>query len=372
MSDETTSAPEGVSETVTATQMQPMTAEAAAGLLAGWDDDAPEVSEPADTPSDDEATETPEPEPEGEDGEAEASAEAEEAPEPPEGEEETPEEPGIDWDKVPGEAKFRLRDGRVVTAADLKRDFDELQTARQLRETYEKNLSQFEQQRAQAAQQYQQFLPIAQQAITAIQASLPQVPNPPDPSLASSDPIRYVEERARYDAVVNDYNAKVGQMRQIQAQAEQQRQRAEAEKRQHLDGYINEQRTKLLDAMPDLRDTAKRQEFYREFVDHGTNVYGFTADELNNVYDARLMRMAADAMAYRKLMAKGAPKPGTQPAKGKPAASQPQRPAVASGGKRETPAESQATRREKLWADARKKGPMDARTAARLLAQLES
>jgi hypothetical protein len=370
MSDETTSAPAGDAP-VTATQMQPMTAEAAAGLLASWPDDEDASSVDADTSDTDEA---PEPAddatPEGEDGELESAEAEDETTDPAEGDE-TPEDPGIDWDKVPGEAKFRLRDGSVVTAADLKRDYDELRQARQLRETYERNLSQFEQQRAQAAQQYQQFLPVAQQAIQAIQASLPQVPNAPDPRLAQTDPIRYVEERARYDAIVNDYNAKVGQMRQIQAQAEHQRRQAEVEQKQQLDRYIEEQRDSLLKAMPDLRDTAKRQAFYQDFLDTGTNVYGFSAGELNNVYDARLMKMAADAMAYRKLMAKGAPKPGTQPAKAKPAAPQAPRPAVAQGGKRGTPTEQAATKRERVWNEVRKAGPMDARTAARFAAQLD-
>jgi RPA family protein len=302
MSDDTTVAPAGDSAPVTATPLQPMTAAAASALLASYpdDDDAPAPPEPA--PSEPvEDADTPEPEPEGEGGEEAAVVETEQdAPE--EGEtpdeeaqpENQPEPEGYDWDKVPGEAKFRLRDGTVVTAADVKKRWDALSTAEQEAARVAADRQQFEQARAQAAQQYQQFLPVAQQAIQAIQNSLPQVPNPPDPSLATTDPIRYVEERARYDATVNEYNTKVGQMRQIAAQAQDQQKRAQAEQRQQLDGYIREQQKALLDAMPDLRDTAKRETFYRDFVDVGTRHYGFSQDELNAVHDARLMRMAAD------------------------------------------------------------------------------
>jgi hypothetical protein len=267
---------------------------------------------------------------------------------------------------VPGEAKFRLRDGTVVTAAEVKKRWDALSNAEQEASRINADRQRFEQQRAHAAQQYQQFLPVAQQALASIQASLPQVPNAPDPSLASTDPIRYVEERARYDGIVNEYNAKVGQMRAIAAQAQNQQQRVQVEQKQKLDGYIEEQRTKLYEALPDLRDTAKRQEFYREFIDGGAKHYGFAPDELNQVFDSRLMVMARDALAYRRMMAKGTPKPSParlQSIQGKTAP-------VAPGGRRETTNEQQATR-TRLMSDARKKGALTAREAAQLAAQLD-
>lgn len=367
MSNETSAAPagDGNATPVTATTLEPMTAEAASALLAGWDnEDTSSDPSPSDDADDFEfADDTA---PEGEDGEAEATAAPEET-EPAEYDEASAQpDDGIDWEKVPGTAKFRLRDGTVVTAADLKQNFDELRQARQMREALEQQRLTFQRQMTQAAQQYQQFLPVAQQAINAIQASLPQVPNPPDPRLAQADPLGYVEQKAQYDAILNDYNVKVGQMRAIQAQAVQQQQRAQVEQRQRLDGYIEEQRKALLDALPDLRDQAKRQEFYRDFLEAGTNAYGFSADELNAVYDARIMRMAADALAYRRMMARG------KAAQPRPAQAQAKRPPVAQGGRRETPQEQTATRKEKLMSDARKKGSLDARSAARLLAQLES
>jgi hypothetical protein len=365
----------GESVSVNATSLQPMTAEAAAGLLSSWSDDDDTPSVPADLEPDDDAQAV-EPEPEGEGDEAEPEAvEGEDEPE--EGEENTDEEEqtpeqsepeGYDWDKVPGEAKFRLRDGTVVTAAEVKKRWDALSNAEQESSRISAEKQQFERQQAQAAQQYQQFLPVAQQALAAIQASLPQVPNAPDPSLASTDPIRYVEERARYDGIVNEYNAKVGQMRAIAAQAQNQQQRAQAEQKQRLDGYIEEQRNKLYEALPDLRDPAKRQEFHREFIDGGAKHYGFAPDELNQVFDSRLMVMARDALAYRKMMAKGAPKP--TPAKPATAQAPVKTAPVALGGRRETSNEQQATRKDKLMSDARKKGALTAREAAQLLSQI--
>lgn len=361
--------------TVTATFEQPisMTLDGVAGLLAMEDDDAPasepSASNPA-TPDEPEGTvsaETP-------DEPAEAEASEEETPD--EGEpEETTDEPtqdepaGYDWEKVPGDATFRTRDGKAFTAAEIKAQWDDLQTARQMREQGERERAEFQQQRTQAAQQYQQFLPIAQQAIQAIQASLPRVPDAPDPSLLHSDPLRFHELRALREQAVEEYNRGVGNMRQIAAQAQHQQQQAQAEQKQDLDNYIQEQQKALFDAMPDLRDEGKRKEFYSDLKSTLTGQeYGFSLQEVDGIHDARLMKVLRKAIKYDQLMAKGKPRPNTAPvAAGKGQPQTAPRAPVAQPGRRTSAPEKEATRKTQLMAQARAKGGVDLREAASLI-----
>jgi hypothetical protein len=344
---------------------EPLSVEAAAGIMAGWDDEPDEGSAAPATPEPVNPKPADEPEAaEADEGEPEDIEATGTEPEQGEPEEPEPEPEGYDWEKVPGEAKFRLRDGKVVTAADLKRDFDKLQQLSHAEERLSQEYARFQQQQVQVAQQARQFEQLAPQAIAAIQASLPQVPAMPDTALANTDPIRYVEERARYDAAVFEYQTKVGQIRQIQEASQQQQQRSSHEQQQKLSQYVEGQREKLMEALPSLRDTAKRQEFYRDFLETGTKNYGFSEQELNGVYDHRLMKMAADAIAYRKLMSK--PKPSPVPRD----APQGQRAPVASPGRRVAASEVKGQQRAQLIDRARVNGG-SLRDIAAIVAEME-
>ena len=379
MSDTIDAAPAGTGteSVVSATMQEPFTAEAAVSLLQGWDEeDAKASAEPTPASDPEDASTDADPAPEGEDGEPLDADDGNE--EPDEGDndaEDTPAEPqepeGYDWEKVPGDAKFRLRDGTVVTGADLKQRWDDLQQATQQKEYLAREYATFQQQQAQFAQQAQQFFPVAQQAIQAIQQSLPQIPNPPDRSLLQTDPLRFHDEMANRQLAIEDYNAKVGQIQQIQGQAQAHQQRLHAEQQQRLKSYVDSQREELFKAMPDLRDTGKRQEFYRDFIDTLPREYGFKPDELNQVYDARLMRLAADAMAYRKLMSKPKPKPNAAGAPAQAQAGQPARAPMAQPGRRATSAEQKSGSRDQLRAEMRAKGRLSEEEAVAYLRKLD-
>jgi hypothetical protein len=328
---------------VTATMNEPLSVEAAAGIMAGWDDEPDEGSEAPATPEPEEAepdyietaaAESDEPEGEADEGE-----------EPEQGE---PEPEGYDWDKVPGNAKFRTRDGKVITAAELKQNFDKLQQLSQAEQRLSQEYAQFQQQQSQLAQQARQFEQLAPQAIAAIQQSLPQIPERPNPALANTDPIRYVEERAQYDAAVHEYQSKVAQIQQIQRVGQEQQQRLAHEQQHKVSQYVEGQRQQLLEALPVLRDEGKRKEFYGEFLSFGKKL-GFSEQELNGVFDARLMVAMSKAMAHDKLMSKGKPTPSPVP---RDAARTP----VASPGRRVAAAETQGAKRAQLIDRARVNG----------------
>ncbi|MCU0810618.1 MAG: hypothetical protein MUE59_06210 [Thiobacillaceae bacterium] len=89
------------------------------------------------------------------------------------------------------------------------------------------------------------------------------------------------------------------QLRNALAQRQQVEQRARAEQQQLLSAYLDVEREKVSVAIPDYPKQAPAiatalQEYY-----------GFSAEELKGVYDSRLVRVAHDAMLYRKSLEEG-------------------------------------------------------------------
>jgi len=267
----------------------------------------------------------------------------------------------VEFEKLHGNTKVRLRDGTEWTVGELKRRIDDLRGLDQGKEEFARQQQAFQQLASQTAQQAQQFQQIAPHAIAALQSSLPQIPA--EPTYDPNDPLRYIEEKAAWDRTVSDYNAKVNQIRQIQHQQQVVDHQRHQEQQKNLQQYISDQRTKLFDAMPDLRDEAKRNEFYGDFLKFGKQTYGFTDEELNRTYDHRLMSVMKDAIAFRKLQA-NPPKPNTAP---KQKAGVP----VATPGRRVSGQEAQQVKREELVSRVHKPGGLSMNEGARLLEALE-
>ena len=78
--------------------------------------------------------------------------------------------------------------------------------------------------------------------------------------------------------------------------------------------FVQEQQTKLLEALPEWRDPIKKQQDDAKLVEVGQH-YGYSAQELATVTDHRAVLVLRDAMLYRELMAQKAslPKAGTSP-----------------------------------------------------------
>jgi hypothetical protein len=322
---------------------------AAAGLLANIFDE-PETEAPeaeASEPSSDEPA-----------AEAEAATEetAETGQEPEDAtpaEEAEPEVTPEDDEFVHGNAKTRLRNGDPIAVADLKKSHGELQEfkarAAQI-EAQERQVREHAQRLAQQEQLFNQVLPVAQQLL---QQKLPQ---PPDPKLATEDPIEHYQQMVRYQA-------EMGQFQQLQyaqkaqlAQAEQARQ---AQQQQHL----AEQAVKLRELMPELQKPERQKEFTADYGKYGTEVYGFTPEELKNVTDARIMPIIRDAIAYRKHLDKQASLKPIVQAKAKAAVP------VAAPVKRTAVPDAQSKAYEEGIQRLRSTGSRD--MAARLLAELD-
>jgi len=151
---------------------------------------------------------------------------------------------------------------------------------------------QLEQEKALFQQQQQQFLQLHQQA----QNGGLQAPTPPTRELFESDPIGYMEEKLKYDEAKAQYDQNMFQLQNVQ------KQRMQAQQEAHQT-YLAEQAQVLTQYIPEIADPEKGEAIKNALVDTGVS-YGFTAEEMQNVTDARYVRALNDARKYRELVAK--------------------------------------------------------------------
>lgn len=242
----------------------------------------------------------------------------------------------------------RLKDGTEVTLDDVEewrkgnlRDADYRRKTMELaatRKELETRLSDI--------QQKSQFFD--ENVNFAIELAAAHLPQPPDPSLLDSDPIGYMQQKVDYDSRV--------ELLQRMAAAKQhadieRRRESEAMFGQRIQGEMHN----LVKAIPELRDRTKLNQFNADLV-KGIERYGFTAQDLGQVYDHRLILLAKDAMAYQRIMAN---RPKAQ-AKAKEALPL-QRP-----GRRAGPGEAQARVSRDRWDQLRRDGSLESGAAVLL------
>lgn len=269
-------------------------------------DDAPEADEPDADPSDDADTQD-EPEPE-------------------------PAKPQTFKVKVNGEEVEVTQDELLngySRQADYTRRTQEL--ARQ-RQEMEAARSQIQQQ----AQQYQAQLAQAMQIAQAF------MPAPPPRELADTDPLEFMRQKTAYDE-------QAAKIQHLQAEHARVSQQTQAQQQQQLHQYLEQQRNALVEAVPELKEPAKRTAFQQELVNTLGEAYGFAAQEIGNVYDHRLILLARDAMAYRKLQAQK-PKTEAKVAKAPP---------MVKPGTRPSTAEARAEAAKAAKAAVKRSGSMD-------------
>ena len=142
-------------------------------------------------------------------------------------------------------------------------------------------------------QRQQQFVNSVQQA----QQNGFQAPNPPSRELFESDPIGYMEEKLKYDEAKAQYDQNM-----FQLQVVMHRQNMQAQQEAHQ-AYLQEQAQVLQEYIPEIVDPKKGQGLKDALVETGVS-YGFSAEEMQAVTDARYVRALNDARKYRELVAK--------------------------------------------------------------------
>jgi hypothetical protein len=193
---------------------------------------------------------------------------------------------------VTDDTEVELEDGTKISIAQLKRN-------NLFQRDYTRKTEELAQQRRQLDQEYQQRVSeaerdIAQRRDLILELASQFIPQKPSMELMQQDPLAYMEQQALYEQ----------NMQKLQAlhQHKQQETAAQAQRRQQEEAqFIQEQRSKVLELLPHLKDDKKREAFRSDIAEIGIKKFGITPDEVNSLYDARYMRILHDAIAYQKL-----------------------------------------------------------------------
>jgi len=97
-----------------------------------------------------------------------------------------------------------------------------------------------------------------------------------------------------------EYNLRRVHWEQRQRQKEQARAEFHAMQDQLRAEAIAAERNKLLEAFPEWRDESKFLSAAKQMAE-GANTYGFSAEEVGQIADHRMIRVLKDALAYREL-----------------------------------------------------------------------
>lgn len=137
------------------------------------------------------------------------------------------------------------------------------------------------------------------------QTGIKAPPAEPDMEMLNKDPIGYIQDRARYEAEMKAYVAQQEQLRSIQDQASQ------AELAQRAE-FVRGQAEILKQRIPAFADPQKAKELQAQLASTAVEGYGFSAEEVAGITDARAVQVLHDAAQWRalqagKAMAKKAP-----------------------------------------------------------------
>ena len=139
-------------------------------------------------------------------------------------------------------------------------------------------------------------------------------PIKPDIAMLDTDPIGYVEQNARFEQNMMAYQNEMQQFQQVQNDQLHAQNLA-------LEAHRNQEMTRLLEIMPDLKDPTKGKVMRDQMLSVG-NEYGYGPEEISAIIDHRAIRVLEDARKYReivagksKAVAKATQKKRTQPLK---------------------------------------------------------
>lgn len=283
-------------------------------------------------PEDDEA--------EGDELEAEASEETSEVEDE---QEDADAEDGPDAKPEPviaaDEAVVTLQDGTQITVGELKRNNLFQRDYSKKTEELKAEKNELEGQRQQVLQHAQR---LAQQRDFYLELQKQFVPPMPDDNQLREDPIGYWEARNAHESAV----ARINQMQQHRIQEQQQ---AQQKQQAEMARFVEQERARLLQHVPELKDQTRLNKVRTEMADVFKREYGLAPEEYANFTDHRAVRIMLDALEYRKLKAQ-------KPAVEKKIAD---KPPLLKSGKRQT--ESREVQRKRQASETlRKTGSRDA------------
>lgn len=144
-----------------------------------------------------------------------------------------------------------------------------------------------------AREQYSARLQQLEQVLESLQ--------PPEPDwdrLRQEDPAEFAAQWAEHQRLRAAREAAAAE----RARIEQERL---IEQQRELAARLEEERERLKEAVPEWRDDVKRTEAMQALTNYARTTYGFTDDDLAQVYDHRVLLILRKAMLYDELTTKG-------------------------------------------------------------------
>jgi len=172
-------------------------------------------------------------------------------------------------------------DDAVVEISGEKVPVRELKAGYLRQQDYTRKTQELAEMRQELQQNAEAFTAAIQQVEQAIASMLPPQP---DPQLAQIDPAEYTRQKAAWEAEAQKLNALYQAFQQAAQPAQQALEQVDEQR-------INEEAEKLVTALPQLADPAKRQEFFAD-VDRLGRQLGFTDEELAAINDHRIYLLA--------------------------------------------------------------------------------
>jgi len=198
-------------------------------------------------------------------------------------------------DAVQEEQSFTVKINGEEKAVSLK----ELKQGYSGQQFVQKGMQENAQARKQTEAVYNALLESRQQVTNLYQhlqnGNVARQPVKPDIALLDTDPIGYVEQNARYEQDMGAYQAEMQQIQQVQNDQIHAQNLA-------LEAHRNQEMTRLLEIMPDLKDPTKGRALKEQMLVAG-NDYGYSPDEISAIVDHRAIRVLDDARKYREIMA---------------------------------------------------------------------
>lgn len=184
-----------------------------------------------------------------------------------------------------------------VDGEDVEVSLDELTRSFSGQKYIQKGMQEAAEQKKQAEAVFvalqQEQARLAQLYQTMQQQGVAPEPKMPDPQMAQDDPIGYTQAMAKY------YSDKEAYDRQ-QSEYSQLTQQQTAAQQQAMNVYLQEQRQVLQRDIPEFADAEKGKQLMGDLRATGER-YGFSAEELDQIVDARTVKVLHDAYQWRKL-----------------------------------------------------------------------
>ena len=174
-----------------------------------------------------------------------------------------------------------------VDGEDTQVTLEELQNGYSRQRDYTRKTQELAQQRKAIEAQQQEVSQkdaIYSQLLPKMESTLKgELENEPDwNALYEADPIAYVREK-------DIWNEKKQKLQAVQAEAQRLQQESQAEQQKKLQQFVEYGNQQLLEQIPEWQDNEMASKEKMAIRDYGVNVLGYTPQEMDSVYDYRVL-----------------------------------------------------------------------------------